>query len=77
VDTAEGIAFVALIRRGRDELGVSVIMTTRVMPAVASLSERVMLLDHGKRIAEARRGRWSRTGRCHHLRGTVVDEAAS
>jgi branched-chain amino acid transport system ATP-binding protein len=43
---------VALIRRIRDERGVSVIMIEHVMPAVMSLSDRVTVLDHGKKIAE-------------------------
>jgi branched-chain amino acid transport system ATP-binding protein len=43
--------FVELIRliRGR---GVSIIMIEHVMPAVMSLSDRVMVLDHGRKIAE-------------------------
>jgi branched-chain amino acid transport system ATP-binding protein len=52
VNPAEAIAFAALIRRVRDDRGISVIMTEHVMPAVMSLSDRVMVLDHGKRIAE-------------------------
>ncbi|HET7503827.1 MAG TPA: ABC transporter ATP-binding protein [Kofleriaceae bacterium] len=52
VNPAEAMAFAALIRRVRDERGMSVIMTEHVMPAVMSLSDRVMVLDHGKRIAE-------------------------
>jgi branched-chain amino acid transport system ATP-binding protein len=52
VNPTEAMAFAALIRRVRDERGVSVIMTEHVMPAVMSLSDRVMVLDHGKRIAE-------------------------
>ncbi|HEU4729873.1 MAG TPA: ABC transporter ATP-binding protein [Kofleriaceae bacterium] len=52
VNPAEAMAFAALIRRVRDERGTSVIMTEHVMPAVMSLSDRVMVLDHGKRIAE-------------------------
>jgi branched-chain amino acid transport system ATP-binding protein len=52
VNPAEGIAFAALIRRVRDERGISVIMTEHVMPAVMSLSDRVMVLEHGKHIAE-------------------------
>ncbi len=42
----------ALIRRIRDERGASVVMIEHVMPAVMSLSDRVLVLDHGKRIAE-------------------------
>ncbi|HEY7724402.1 MAG TPA: hypothetical protein VH880_03655, partial [Anaeromyxobacteraceae bacterium] len=42
----------ALVRRIRDERGVSIIMIEHVMPAVMSLSDRVAVLDHGKKIAE-------------------------
>jgi branched-chain amino acid transport system ATP-binding protein len=52
VTPAEAIAFAALIRRVRDERGVSVVMTEHVMPAVMSLSDRIMVLEHGKQIAE-------------------------
>jgi len=52
VTPSEAIAFAALIRRIRDERGISVVMTEHVMPAVMSLSDRVMVLEYGKRIAE-------------------------
>jgi branched-chain amino acid transport system ATP-binding protein len=52
VNAAEAQAFAALIRRIRDERGISVIMIEHVMPAVMSLSDRVIVLDHGKSIAE-------------------------
>jgi branched-chain amino acid transport system ATP-binding protein len=52
VNPAEGIAFAALIRRVRDERKISVIMTEHVMPAVMGLSDRVMVLEYGKHIAE-------------------------
>ena len=52
VNPAEAIAFAALIRKVRDERGISVIMIEHVMPAVMSLSDRIVVLDHGKRIAE-------------------------
>jgi branched-chain amino acid transport system ATP-binding protein len=51
VNPAEAAAFAALIRRVRDERKISVIMTEHVMPAVMSVSDRVMVLDGGKRIA--------------------------
>jgi branched-chain amino acid transport system ATP-binding protein len=47
---AQGIA--ALIRRIRDEKRTAIIMIEHVMPAVMSLSDRVVVLDHGKKIAE-------------------------
>ncbi len=47
---AQGLA--VLIRRIRDERSVSVIMIEHVMPAVMSLSDRVLVLDQGRKIAE-------------------------
>jgi branched-chain amino acid transport system ATP-binding protein len=52
VNPTEALAFAALIRRIRDERGIAVIMTEHVMPAVMSLSDRVVVLDRGKPIAE-------------------------
>jgi branched-chain amino acid transport system ATP-binding protein len=52
VNPTEALAFTALIRQVRDERGISVIMTEHVMPAVMSLSDRIVVLDRGKRIAE-------------------------
>ncbi len=52
VNPAEAMKLAALIRRIRDERGVSVIMIEHVMPAVMSLSDRVAVLDYGKKIAE-------------------------
>jgi branched-chain amino acid transport system ATP-binding protein len=52
VNPAEALAFAALIRRIRDERGVAVVMTEHVMPAVMSLSDRIIVLEYGKRIAE-------------------------
>ncbi len=54
VSPTEAKALAALIRRIRDERGVSVIMIEHVMPAVMSLSDRVVVLDHGKKIAEGK-----------------------
>jgi branched-chain amino acid transport system ATP-binding protein len=51
VNPTEALAFAALIRKVRDERGIAVIMIEHVMPAVMSLSDRIMVLDHGKRIA--------------------------
>jgi branched-chain amino acid transport system ATP-binding protein len=52
VTPAEALAFAQLIRRVRDERGVAVVMTEHVMPAVMSLSDRIIVLEYGKRIAE-------------------------
>ena len=52
VNPAEAMALAQLIRAIRDERRVSIIMIEHVMPAVMSLSDRVTVLDHGKKIAE-------------------------
>jgi branched-chain amino acid transport system ATP-binding protein len=56
VNPTEAQAFAALIRRIRDERRVSIILTEHVMPAVMSLSDRIMVLEYGKRIAEGTPG---------------------
>jgi branched-chain amino acid transport system ATP-binding protein len=52
LNPSEAQALAALIRRIRDERSVSVIMIEHVMPAVMSLSDRVLVLDQGRKIAE-------------------------
>ncbi len=52
VNPSEAMRIAALIREIRDRLGVSIVMIEHVMPAVMSLSDRVAVLDHGKKIAE-------------------------
>jgi len=52
VNPTEAMALAALVRRIRDERGVSIVMIEHVMPAVMSLSDRVAVLDQGKKIAE-------------------------
>ncbi len=42
----------ALIREIRERRGVSIVMIEHVMPAVMSLSDRVVVLDYGRKIAE-------------------------
>ena len=54
VNPTEAQEMTALIRRMRDERGVSIIMTEHVMPAVMSLSDHVIVLDAGKLIAEGK-----------------------
>ena len=51
VNPAEAQEMVALIRRIRDERGVSILMTEHVMAAVMSLCEHVVVLEAGKLIA--------------------------
>jgi branched-chain amino acid transport system ATP-binding protein len=52
VNPAEAMKLAALIRRIRDEREVSIIMIEHVMATVMTLSDRVVVLDHGKWIAE-------------------------
>jgi branched-chain amino acid transport system ATP-binding protein len=56
VNPAEATRIAALIRRIRDERGVSIVMTEHVMPAVMSLSDRIAVLDRGRKIAEGSPG---------------------
>jgi branched-chain amino acid transport system ATP-binding protein len=52
INPAEAIAFAQLIRQIRDERKISVVMTEHVMPAVMSLSDRLVVLEYGRQIAE-------------------------
>jgi branched-chain amino acid transport system ATP-binding protein len=51
LNVVEGQQLVQLIQQIRDR-GVSIVMIEHVMHAVMSLSDRVMVLDHGRKIAE-------------------------
>lgn len=51
LNPVEATRFVELIRQIRDR-GVSIIMIEHVMHALMSLSDRVVVLDHGRKIAE-------------------------
>jgi branched-chain amino acid transport system ATP-binding protein len=54
VNPAEAQRLAALIREIRDRREISIVMIEHVMPAVMSLSDRVAVLDHGKKIAEGK-----------------------
>jgi branched-chain amino acid transport system ATP-binding protein len=51
LNPVESAKFVDLVREIRDR-GVSIIMIEHVMHAVMSVSDRVLVLDHGRKIAE-------------------------
>jgi branched-chain amino acid transport system ATP-binding protein len=63
VNPAEARRLAALIREIRDRRGVAIVMIEHVMPAVMSLSDRVAVLDHGRKIAEGRPGEIARDPR--------------
>ncbi len=52
VNPAEALQFAALIREIRARHELSIVMIEHVMPAVMSLSDRIVVLDHGRKIAE-------------------------
>ena len=51
LNPVEGARLVDLIRQIRDR-GIAIIMIEHVMHAVMSLSDRIIVLDHGRKIAE-------------------------
>jgi branched-chain amino acid transport system ATP-binding protein len=52
VNPAEALQMADLIRSVREKRGLSIILIEHVMPAVMRLSDRVIVLDAGKKIAE-------------------------
>ena len=62
LNPVEAERLVQLIRRIR-ERGVSIVMIEHVMQAVMSLSHRVMVLDHGRKIADGEPARVARDPR--------------
>ena len=48
----ETAAFIAFVHRLRDERGLTVLLIEHDMRVVMQVSERVTVLDHGKKIAE-------------------------
>ena len=54
VNPTEAMRLVALVREIRDRRHVSVVMIEHVMPAIMSLSDRVAVLDHGRKICEGK-----------------------
>jgi branched-chain amino acid transport system ATP-binding protein len=52
LNPAEVQRLVALIRQIRDERGMSIMMIEHVMPAVMTLCDRIVVLNHGQKISE-------------------------
>lgn len=54
LNPTETLQAMNLVRRIRDELGITVFWVEHVMKAVMGVAERVMVLHHGEKIAEGR-----------------------
>ncbi|MDA0366434.1 MAG: ABC transporter ATP-binding protein [Chloroflexi bacterium] len=52
MNPAESAAVVQLVRRMRDELGVTVLLIEHAMSVVMGVCERITVLDYGRKIAE-------------------------
>jgi branched-chain amino acid transport system ATP-binding protein len=48
----ESVEFMKFVSKIRDELGLSILMIEHDMKVVMGISERVTVLDYGKKIAE-------------------------
>ena len=59
----ESASMVGLIRRIRDEFGTTIVLIEHQMRVVMGVCERITVLDYGRKIARARRPRYSRTAR--------------
>jgi branched-chain amino acid transport system ATP-binding protein len=54
VNPSEALEMTKLIRLIRDQRGVSIIMIEHILAALMSVSDRVVVLDYGKKIAEGK-----------------------
>jgi branched-chain amino acid transport system ATP-binding protein len=54
VNPVEAIEMTKLIRVIRDQRGISIIMIEHILAALMSVSDRVVVLDYGKKIAEGK-----------------------
>jgi branched-chain amino acid transport system ATP-binding protein len=54
VNPSEAIEMTRLIRAIRDQRGISIIMIEHILAALMSISDRVVVLDYGKKISEGK-----------------------
>jgi branched-chain amino acid transport system ATP-binding protein len=54
VNPVEGLEMTRLIRTIRDQRGISIIMIEHILAAVMSVSDRVVVLDYGRKIAQGK-----------------------
>lgn len=52
MNSGEKLELVGLVRRVRDELGISVLLIEHDMGLVMQVSEHIAVLDYGRKIAE-------------------------
>ncbi len=61
LDPAEMRSAAEMLRRIRGELGITIVWVEHIMATLMRVVDRLVVLDHGEKIAEGRRARWRRT----------------